>query len=254
MAEDHRTPGPPGPVTITGVEPSTFVLCPGAGSSPDYFYRLKPLLAQAGHAVVTVTLPNWPGAGLADQADAIAAAAGDADRVVLVAQSMAGFSAPLACNRLPVDWLVLLNAMVPRPGETAGDWWANTGQAEAARASGLRAGRDPDAPFDLHTTFLHDLPPEVLDRVLAAEGGDPADSLFTVPFDRADWPEVPTTVLAGRDDRLFPVDFQARVARERLGLQAELLPGGHLLALSQPEVLADRLLAGPAGAQPPARS
>ena len=58
---------------------------------------------------------------------------------------MGGFSAPLACDRLGVDWLVLLNAMIPQPGETAGQWWDNTGQAAAVRENDIREGRDPDA-------------------------------------------------------------------------------------------------------------
>ena len=111
------------------------------------------------------SLPNWPGATFADHADAIVAAAGSAEDVTLVAQSMGAFSAPLACDRLPVAELVLLNAMIPAPGETAGEWWGNTGQAEAMRSNDLREGRDPDAGFDAQIHFLHDLPPEVLDTV-----------------------------------------------------------------------------------------
>ena len=227
------------------VAPSTFVLLHGAGGTPDYWRLVVPRLEQAGHRVVAVALPNWPGATLTDQADAIVAAAAGAERVVLVAQSMAGFCAPLCCDRLPVGWLVLVNAMIPRPGETAGEWWDNTGQGDAARANDLRAGRDPDAPFDPMTVFLHDIPPDILDWVMAAESQDPVDSLFAERFGLDRWPEVPTTVLAGREDRLFPLEFQVRVARERLGLEVEPLPGGHLLALSQPDVLAERLLAGP---------
>ena len=48
-------------------------------------------------------------------------------KLAIVAQSMGGFSAPLACDRLPVDHLVLLNAMIPLPGETAGQWWDKVG-------------------------------------------------------------------------------------------------------------------------------
>ena len=33
------------------------------------------------------------------------------------------------------------------------------------------------------------------------------------------------------------------VARERLGMSADLMPGGHLVALSQPAELATRLIA-----------
>jgi pimeloyl-ACP methyl ester carboxylesterase len=197
--------------------------------------------------VIAVDMPNWPGVTLADQADSIVAAAQGADHVILVAQSMGAFSAPLTCDRLPVDWLVLLNAMIPLPGETAGEWWDNTGQGAAVRENDIRSGRDPDAGFDLGTAFFHDLPPEVLARLMQSESAEPAESLFGVPFGLPAWPDVPTTVLAGRDDRFFPLAFQQRVARERLGLIAEPVPGGHLAALSQPQALADRLLRGPGG-------
>jgi hypothetical protein len=49
--------------------------------------------------------------------------------------------------------------------------------------------------------------------------------------------------VAGADDRFFPVEFQRQVARERLGLEADVLPGGHLIALARPEPLADYLVA-----------
>ena len=38
--------------------------------------------------------------------------------------------------------------------------------------------------------------------------------------------------MVGRDDRFFPLDLQRRVARERLGLDVDVLDGGHLVALS----------------------
>lgn len=53
--------------------------------------------------------------------------------------------------------------------------------------------------------------------------------------------------LQGRDDRLFPLDFQRRVVTDRLGIEVEEVPGGHLVALSQPATLADRLDAMVAG-------
>jgi pimeloyl-ACP methyl ester carboxylesterase len=56
------------------------------------------------------------------------------------------------------------------------------------------------------------------------------------------WPDVPIRVVAGADDRFFPVEFQRRVARERLGIEADVLPGGHLAAVSRPDELAAYLL------------
>lgn len=63
------------------------------------------------------------------------------------------------------------------------------------------------------------------------------------PWPLNSWPDVPTSVLAGRDDRLFPVDFQIRVSEQRLGITPQVLPGGHLIALSRPVELADALAA-----------
>jgi alkanesulfonate monooxygenase SsuD/methylene tetrahydromethanopterin reductase-like flavin-dependent oxidoreductase (luciferase family) len=54
---------------------------------------------------------------------------------------------------------------------------------------------------------------------------------------------IPIHVLAGRDDRFFPIEFQRRVARERLRKEVEEIPGGHLVALSNAEGLTERLLA-----------
>jgi pimeloyl-ACP methyl ester carboxylesterase len=56
------------------------------------------------------------------------------------------------------------------------------------------------------------------------------------------WPKVPTRVVAGADDRLFPAEFQRKLARDRLGLAVDVLPGGHLLALVHPAELASLLL------------
>ena len=220
----------------------SFVLVPGAGGNAGYWQLVEPLIQQAGFGGVGVSLPNWPGATFADHADAIVAAAGTATEITLVAQSMGAFSAPLTCNRLPVAELVLLNAMIPAPGESAAEWWGNTGQAEALRANDLREGRDPDAGFDAQTHFLHDLTPDVLAALTQSGDEEPVESLFETPFPLDQWPDVPTSVLAGHDDRFFPIEFQRRVAKDRLGLEVEELPGGHLLALSQPEALVARLV------------
>ena len=72
----------------------------------------------------------------------------DPRHVILVAQSLGGFTAPLVCKKVPAALLVFLNAMIPKPGETPGEWWANTHHAEAKRQQNLRDGRRADAPFD----------------------------------------------------------------------------------------------------------
>lgn len=58
--------------------------------------------------------------------------------------------------------------------------------------------------------------------------------------------DVPTRVIQGSDDRLFPLDFQRQIVRSRLGLELEVMPGGHLMALSRPDELAARILSATA--------
>ena len=137
----------------------TFVLIPGAGGDGYYWHLVAPLL---GPDTIAVDLPAGdPDAGLDQYADAIVAAAGDANDVTLVAQSMGGFSAPLAVGRLDVRRIVLVNAMVPKPGETAGEWWDAVGQPAARHEHERAEGRDPEAPFDVAEWFFHDVPAEV---------------------------------------------------------------------------------------------
>jgi pimeloyl-ACP methyl ester carboxylesterase len=221
---------------------ATFVLVPGAGGQAWYWHRLVPELARRGCAAVPVGLPAGDdAAGLGRYTQAVLDAIGDspARPLVVVGQSMGGLTAPLVAARTPLDLLVLLNAMVPRPGESGGEWWSATGQEEARAAAARDDGRPYD-PEDLDAFFIHDVPPEVLATGPTdfAQSGTP----FAEPWPLDRWPDVATRVLAGRDDRFFPVAFQRRVAAERLGLPVDELPGGHLVALSRPAELAERLV------------
>ena len=219
----------------------TYALVPGAGGAAWYRLRVEAELRRRGRGVVAVDLPaDDDAAGLAEYADAVVdAVVGRAD-VVLVAQSMAGFTAPLVCERRPVSLLVLVNAMIPAPAETPGEWWANTGQAEAMRENDLREGRSADAGFDVFTHFLHDLPQRIIEESGAHQRGQ-SDTPFGQPWPLGSWPDVPTRVLIGRDDRFFPAGFQRRIAEDRLGITPDEIAGGHLLALGHPAELADRL-------------
>jgi pimeloyl-ACP methyl ester carboxylesterase len=224
---------------------TNYVLIPGAGGAAWYWHRVVPLLERAGNQAIAVDLPgDDEQAGLPEYARLVIEAAGDHSDVVLVAQSLGGFTAPLAAAKLAVRALVLVNAMVPMPGETPGAWWDNTGWEQARVTAAEQGGYSTE--FDEAAYFLHDVPPEVL-----ATGADQqrpeAGAVFGSGCDFDAWPTVPIRVVAGADDRFFPVAFQRRVARDRLGIDPDVLPGGHLIALSQPAALAGYLLgAGPA--------
>ncbi len=221
---------------------TTFALIPGAGGLAWYWHRVVPLLAAAGHEAIPVDLPgDDEAAGLPEYAGLVADAVGDRADVVLVALSLGGFTAPLVAARRPVSGLVFVNAMIPAPGETPGEWWANTGQAEA-RADAAAAG-GYTAEFDEATYFLHDVPPEVLADGEGRQRPE-ADAVFESACEFAIWPDVPIRAAVGAEDRFFPAAFQRRVAMDRLGVTADLLPGGHLLALAQPAALAGYLVEG----------
>jgi pimeloyl-ACP methyl ester carboxylesterase len=135
---------------------------------------------------------------------------------------------PLVCERVPVELLILVNAMVPRPGETGHEWWTATGWEEEV------------GDVDMVEAFFHDVPADVK---AAAPAEEPPQSAtpFDEPWPLMSWPDVPTRFVQGRDDRFFPLAFQRRVVRERLGIEVKEVPGGHLVALSRPVELVDKL-------------
>jgi pimeloyl-ACP methyl ester carboxylesterase len=216
-----------------------FVFVPGAGGVAWYWHRVVPLVEEAGHEAIAVDLPgDDEQAGLSAYADRVLEAIGRR-QAILVAQSLGGFTAPLVCARARVRMLVFVNAMIPVPGETAGEWWDNTQAIAARMAAAYQGGYSAD--FDLATHFLHDVPPEIIEQGETHKRPE-ADIVFGEPCRFEAWPEVPTHVIAGRDDRFFPIDFQRRVAQERLEVELDELAGGHLLALSNPQGLANQLL------------
>jgi pimeloyl-ACP methyl ester carboxylesterase len=226
---------------------ASFVLIPGAGSDSWYWHLVEPELREAGHGVVAVDLPcDDDTKTFSDYADSVVDAIGDLTDLVLVAQSLGGFTVPLVCERIPAQRVVLVNAMIPSPGESAGEWWANTGQLQAMHEEAARHGRnyedDTELMNDFEYVFLHDLSEDVkahsANHVRNQSGRPFADPL---PIDK--WPDIPTRVVAGRNDRLFPLDFQRRVAHERLGVDIDEVDGGHLVALSNPNGVVRRLLA-----------
>jgi pimeloyl-ACP methyl ester carboxylesterase len=163
---------------------AAFVLVPGAGGAAWYWHRVVPLLEKAKHEAIAVDLPGADEhAGLSAYADRVVESVGPRD-VVLVAQSLGGFTAPY---------------------------------------------------------FLHDVPSKIVEQGETHQRPE-ADIVFGEPCRFDAWPEVPIHVIAGRDDRFFPIDFQRRVARERLRIAVDEIAGGHLLALSNPRGLVDQLL------------
>jgi pimeloyl-ACP methyl ester carboxylesterase len=188
-----------------------------------------------GYDAFAVELAALGRTGLPAYADAVVDAIDGRRDVALVTQSLGAFTAPLVWQLVPIRLLVLVNAMIPQPGETPGQWWDNVGSEQARTAAAARDGYS--AEFDLATYFTHDVP-DALVAEMQERAGSQLDERFddVCTFDA--WPPVPTHVVAGRDDRFFPLELQERTARARLGIEPLTVPGGHLAALSHPGELA----------------
>ena len=98
---------------------ASYVLIPGAGGMAWYLHRVARLLAQLHREAVAVDLPG-------DNASE------DLDVYIVVRESDRGptlsslrnplgaFTAGILCERVPINRLALVNAMIPLPAETAG--------------------------------------------------------------------------------------------------------------------------------------
>jgi pimeloyl-ACP methyl ester carboxylesterase len=221
---------------------ATYALIPGGGGDPWEWHRLVPELASRGQHAIAVRLPAEDDtAGWSEYADAVVDAIDDRAGVILVAASMGAFTAPIVCTRQRVDLLVLVNAMIPVPGETFNAWGPNTGSGPARREYHRSLGLSPVEADDDAVIYYHDLPPELRAEAQARSWQDQSMTPLDEPWPLVSWPDVPTRVLSGRYDRMFPLDFQRRIARQRLDVEVDEIDGGHMLALSNPGALADRL-------------
>jgi pimeloyl-ACP methyl ester carboxylesterase len=206
---------------------ATFALIHGGGGSAWDWHLVTPNLLEHGHDPVALDLPGEDdSAGWWDYADAVVQAIGYRRDLVVVGHSLGGFTAPLVSARVPVELLVLVAGMIPSPGETLADWWANTGYEESG----------------YEDVFYHDVPPELAAEARRRER-DEAASALREPWPLEAWPDTPTRFLLCRDDRMFPAAWARRHARERLGIEPDEMGGGHYVTLSRPLELAQRLAA-----------
>ncbi|PRB19109.1 alpha/beta fold hydrolase [Microbacterium sp. MYb62] len=220
---------------------STFVVIHGGGDVGWSWHLVAGELRARGHEVFAPDLPADDDAlTLDDYADAVVELVGSRPDVVVVGHSFGAFTAPLVAGRLSADLLVLVAGMIPSPGESPEQWWANSGylaasQAQSALDGGLTGNDDP------YVSFYNGVPRELADEALRRERAHPAQAAMAAPWPLSEWPAVPTRLVVFAEDRFFPAAFLRALARERLGVEADEISGGHCAMLSHPVEIAEIL-------------
>jgi pimeloyl-ACP methyl ester carboxylesterase len=134
---------------------ATYVLIHGAGDVGWYWHLLEAELRDRGHDTVAPDLPcEDDAAGLPEYANVVVDAIDERQHLVVVGQSLGSFTAPVVCEQVAADLLVLLAPMIPAPGDSPASYWTNTGYDGEER-------EHYDDPIEL---FYHDVP-----RDLAAD-------------------------------------------------------------------------------------
>ena len=227
---------------------STFALVHGAWHGGWSWDRLIPVLEARGHHALAVDLPSEDAsAGCAAYAHVVVEALRGVDEnVVVVGHSLGGLTIPLIAAARPVQRLIFLCAILPQPGrsfaaqsaEDAGALSPDLGAAQLVHPDGSTSWPE-QAAID---RFYHDCAPDdarwAASR-LRSQSWKCVDEITPL----AAWPAVPSTVILCTEDRVVMTDWSRRSARERLGVEAIELPGGHSPFLARPAELAAVLAA-----------
>lgn len=206
---------------------TTFAIVHGAGDVGWSWHLVSASLEAKGHTVIAPDLPtDDESKDLTDWASAVVAALPSTSDVVVVGHSFGGLVAPLVAAQVNASALIFVTAMLPKPGETPGDWWARTGYADSG----------------LEDQFWHDVPPDLAAEAQKRERGV-SDAAMAKPWPLDALPDVPTHFILCTEDRFFTPEFMRRVVADRLGVEPLELAAGHCAQLSKPQELAT-LLAG----------
>jgi pimeloyl-ACP methyl ester carboxylesterase len=215
---------------------------------------LMPELDKLGHRVYTLDLPiGDPSIGASGYADAVAEAIDaaesnrslkdrDAGPPVIVGHSMSGLVIPLVAARRPVRRLVFLSAFLPRPGVSINQQRA-TEPIDAPQAPSTAEWTDLGqdvwsvGPATATEIFFHDAPPKMA-AWAASQLRPQAYRVMNEITPLTEWPKVESAYILCRDDHAANPAWSRTAARERLGVEAIELDGGHSPFLTRPAELA----------------
>jgi pimeloyl-ACP methyl ester carboxylesterase len=219
---------------------STFGLVHGGGFGAWCWERLIPELEARGHEAATVDLtPEDQAAGATRCAELVLQGFAAIEELVLVGHSVAGLITPLVAAQRPLERLVFLHALLPRPGESVVDQLGVEPEMFNPEMFAASAPFWEDEAVAMRF-LLHDCPPEIARDAFRRLRPEPGVLGKEASPLRA-WPEVPSAYVVCADDRTATPAWARRAARERLGVEPIAIPGGHCPFLSRPGHLAEAL-------------
>ncbi len=221
----------------------------GAGTAGSSWAPVRERLEAHGHACVAPDLPmDDPEATFADFAGVVADALGaGAEPVLLVGHSMGGMVVPLVAARLgaTVHACAYVAAMLPVPGRSLAEVMRAEPMVSPEASAAMVRGADGLIRWDpaaADALLFDELDPPR--RAAARAGLRPhAAAPYREPCPLAALPAVPSTAIVCVADRVISPAWGRSAARERLGVTAVELPGGHMPQLARPQALTDLLLA-----------
>jgi len=225
---------------------SDIVLVHGAFHGAWCWDLLRPELERLGHGVVTVDLPiSDPALSAADYARTVEAAFPPDSKPLVVGHSMAGVVIPLVAASRPVQALVFLAAFLPLPGKSIGDQRAVEhidGQVPPRTAEWSDLGDDVwmIGPTTATELFYSDAPAATARWATQRLRPQAYRAMQEITPLEA-WPDVTSHSIVCREDRSINPDWVRSAARERLGIDATELAGGHSPFLTRPRELAGLL-------------
>lgn len=203
-------------------------------------------LNESGHRPIAVDLPcDDPNSGLAEYAAAaISSLPALPDDLIVVGHSLGALTAAVVAARVKTRRLVFVAGIIGSPGMSL---------ADLATVDGERDGHLGGADLEFHEPGLfrfsragamrvlfHDCEPEAAELALARLRFQ--RSMWTEVAEFDDWSADEIVSVVCTDDRVVNAAWGRRVSKERLGVDAVELAGGHSPWLCRPSELARMLV------------